>query len=512
MHPACFGHGTTMTALARYLPDRQTAASPWFLLVVAILFGGSRYLIPDPIYYVLTVVSVLLLVSCLLFPMVGLYLYVLVAQVQQTYYFMDWTKFYDLRVYPYIPFVIVAGVGLVAYRSVRQKGIDRRTPLDTLWLFIIVFEGFSLFWAPNLTFGIYLWCMLVVNYISYLLFTHLVLDHRQLKLLVSFTLFCGFLGAVSIFGNLYYDIDKYFYWPNDTGLRAAFTNLYGRPGGWSGPSHLSGFMAATIPIAYIKFGFAKEGIKKFFYLAIMVFMMGAIVMGETRGVFISLFGGLFFLLYISPQYAGKRLFYGFLSVSVIVATMIFFQPRFINRILVGFGYTGQLFLEGNKGTFGSGTEEGQGPEGQSGLTVRIWWFTNVLKAMNKEPLTYLVGPGLSGFQFYSRGSPEANGLFWGFIADMGVLGLILFIFFVKIVWANTAYYVRKAQHTKSYYLYLAVLTGFVMDVAIHGLVDFDLNSYGSKNIWLPMGLLMATMNILRREMDAEESEKTIPNK
>jgi len=471
------------------------------LFLLSIITAASYLLFPGPAYYALFLSALILCAACFFNPLVGLYAVIISSTIEMIYIFVVLKKnFYDMRLYPYLAIVLVSMLGYIVFRKPRpREGFQTSTPLNGLLLFVVAYELFAMFWTPTLFFGTYVSIMIIINISIFYLFTGIVTDEDILKKVITVWIIAGFIQATGIMIAVWVDEEKIIYFSRDVGLRLAFGQLFTRPGGLAGPSHASGFVATAIALLFANMLYIKGKKRKILLFILILYMIAAAVLSQTRGVVLSLMAGVVFFIYIYPHFRRKIITYSIAGILVVVIVLFSVQPRFINRILIGFGYTGTVYFTDSETTYEAKTSASGEPEGQSGTRIRIWWWENGFNAMLERPLTFLFGLGPGGFVYYSQGSPEVNSIFFAFFYDMGLIGVVLLILILYILLSGIRYYLRNAEKSYSYYMFLGVITALLMDGGIHALVDFDLNSYGSKNVWMPFSLTMAVFNILREE-------------
>lgn len=258
--------------------------------------------------------------------------------------------------------------------------------------------------------------------------------------------------------------------------------------------------------------YEKKWKAKIGYLLIMTFLLIGVIVTASRGVFVGLIGAFLFFISIHGRFKNKFIKYSVIMIICTVLLVLITKPAFIDRILIGFGYTGYLAISDTTYTGAeANTAEGQGI---SGMEMRMIWWKNALHEMVIHPLKMLFGLGLGGFYYYSSGtntvtSPEVNSLSFSFFYDLGILGIILFILLFIVVAQNLYYYLKNAKQSYCYYMLLAATSAMIAETVIHGLVDFDLASYGSKFFWFPLGFTMAVLNIVKSENIQLEQDKNI---
>jgi hypothetical protein len=301
------------------------------------------------------------------------------------------------------------------------------------------------------------------------------------------------------------DVSTDIFFTDKVGLHLAFQTLWNRPSGLAGTDHAAGFTNMAIALTWGVLASEKNVKRKAFYIILMLYMIYAVILTKSRGALIGLFGAYVFFVYMHSYFREKIIRYSFLFLLLIIFIILLAQPGFIDRILIGFGYTGKLYFSEQDYYHGTEamTEAGQG---LSGLEVRIYWWKNALGEMWRNPFKLLLGLGVGSFPYYSKGSPEVNSISFAFFYDMGVFGVIIFTIFLYILITNLYHYLKKAEKGYLYNILLASLTAFIADPGIHGLVDYDLTFFGSKFFWFPLGFIMAVLKIVKEEEFVKEKQ------
>ena len=68
-----------------------------------------------------------------------------------------------------------------------------------------------------------------------------------------------------------------------------------------------------------------------------------------------------------------------------------------------------------------------------------------------------------------------------------------------VIVRNIYHYLKNAERSYSYYMLIATTSAMIAETGIHGLIDYDLTSYGAKFFWFPLGFTMAVLNIVKSE-------------
>jgi hypothetical protein len=371
-------------------------------------------------------------------------------------------------------------------------------------LLIIFYESVSLVWAPVFSIGVWLTIILLSNYLLFFITKNMIWDEAILKRAVGVWITAGVIAAIAITVSQWVTLEKTIYITQSSGFKLAFEEQVERPAGLAGVDHVAGFVSMALFMTLGTMAAAKKRMVKFAYLMLAVLMLASIVLTTSRGVIIGVGVAYVFFILMHSHFKGKFIRYLFLFTIVTMVLILVVKPGLIDRMLIGFGYTGDLMFS-DKAYTGTEANTSTG-QGLSGLEIRIVWWKNAFYEMGRHPLKLLFGQGIGGFYFYSAGgttvsSPEANGIIPAFLYDMGIFGGVLFILLFIIITISISRLLRTAEKNYVYFMLLGATSGLIAETGIHGLIDYDLTSYGSKYFWFPLGFVMAVMNVVKRSSE-----------
>jgi hypothetical protein len=240
---------------------------------------------------------------------------------------------------------------------------------------------------------------------------------------------------------------------------------------------------------------------------LICYMTAAIIVSETRSLVLAIIAGSVPLALLHPALKGKRLAFILGSWGLILTLTLMTAPRFINRILLGFGYKGELLFTGRTGDVAA-TVHGVAVEGITGYSIRFAWWKNGLQEMWANPVKFFSGLGMGGFTEYFGGAPKISSIYLAFFFDLGIVaGPVVFAALVYLIFRRVYFAAKYARRTYTYRMMVAAVTGLVIDTGIHGLIDYDFSSYGSKNPWIMLALTVAIFNLVK----AENQAASLPN-
>ncbi|MBI5903453.1 MAG: hypothetical protein HZB84_08245 [Deltaproteobacteria bacterium] len=462
-------------------------AAPWYVFAVSLATAG-------------------IFAVGLFKPVYAFYLVLLVLVEEMVQYFISYPPYYEIRIYPYyLP--LLAGILGVVVLSVAKKKPLRESPVTSVLWIIVVFDTVSMIWAPHLKIAAWLSVITFLNIALFYLVLNTVVDEATLRRTSYIWIFAGVAVATAIILSQWIDVEKTIYLTKGSGLKMAFQEQVDRPAGLGGVDHVAGYVSMAVFMALGSMAHEKRWKVKAIYFILIMYMLFGIILTTSRGVIIGLTSAYLFFIFINPGFRNRFIKYSFIFFVLFVFTVLVVKPGLIDRMLVGFGYKGKLLFS-DKTFTGTEADTSQG-QGLSGMEMREIWWKNGLHEMVKHPYKLLVGLGNGGFVYYSSGgntvtSPEVNSVSFAFFYDMGVFGVLLLIILLYLIVKNTYFHLRNAKRDYCYYMLLASVAALITESGVHGLVDYDLTSYGSKYFWFPLGFAMAVVNIVKdREKAAD---------
>lgn len=477
------------------------------LKVYPLLWGwgiilGLGYLFLPGSLYTIILIGLCALVIGTIKPEYAYFLVILTLTEEMVHFFIRFERVYDVRFFPYIIFLLISGLGWMIGKVTKRIEHRTSTPIDGVLVAVVVYEVISILWSPHFSLGVFLSLFLITNFLLFYLTTAFLREENVLRMAVHFWIAAGIITATGIILSQWFETISDIYISNNMGFHIAFSQLGERPAGLAGVDHAAGFTNTAIAMTLGTVIYEKSKKLKIMYIFFILYMLFSVILTTSRGALIGLMGACAFFVLMHPFFKGKFIRYSFLFGVIIIFIILIAKPGFIDRMLIGFGYTGtQLFSEETGYQMAKGETEGI-----AGLDIRMDWWKMGLKEMIEKPLKLLFGLGIGGFIYYSKESPEVNSVSFAFFYDMGMFGMILFITFMYILVSNLHYYLKNGKKSYSYYILLASTTALIADAGIHGLVDYDLTSYGSKFFWFPLGFVMAVLNIVKAETHEDKKE------
>lgn len=471
------------------------------LWLFGILLGFSYLMAPGYIFAITLIVCAIFIVA-LIRPEYGFYLLIFILIEEMVHFFIVIPPYYEVRIFPYYLPIVATAASLIAAKIANREAL-RKTPVTALLWLTVIGEIISSIWAPNREMAFWLSVMLLLNLMLYYVIINIIVSENILKTSIKVWIAAGSATAAGVITSQWIDELKIIFFTNHSGIKLAFQEHLTRPSGFAGVDHAAGFVSTAFFLTLGSMMYEKRWKVKAVYLLIMLFLLYSVVLTTSRGVIIGLAGAYIFFISVHAGFKSKFIRYSLILMISTVFLVLLAKPGFIDRMLIGFGYTGQLMFSDTESYHGTeaATESG---EGFSGMEIRMLWWKNALEEMIRHPFKLFFGLGIGGFYYYSQGgttvsSPEVNSISFAFFYDIGIFGIILFILLIYLIVSNLYHYLKNAKRSYSYYMLLAATTAMIAETGIHGLIDYDLTSYGAKFFWFPLGFTMAVLNIVKKE-------------
>jgi O-antigen ligase len=255
---------------------------------------------------------------------------------------------------------------------------------------------------------------------------------------------------------------------------------------------MSGYLVMMTFLVYGRLVVSKKHWEKaWYFLTLCVYLVG-IITTSSRGAIIGLVGGGVLFFAIHPLTRAHFLRNTLVALLVLLASVLIAKPSFVDRMLIGFGYSGSLIFEKDEETSIDKAAERTG--NISGMGQRYAWWKLGLKEMVTHPHKLLLGLGIGGFISYAR-AIHTHSAVLSFFFDMGLPGVLLQAACVVVLAWCFSRLLRSGKRDYAYFMFVGALVAFVAETAIHGLIDFDLYSYPAKMFWLPLGYVLAVYNL-----------------
>lgn len=478
------------------LRENRTVLGSYYIPVLLWMAGimvGTAYLIL-PQYLFFTIFGVV----CLQYVIIrkieyGYYLILLFIPLERIFIILKY-KNIEFAIYPHIFFLTLTFLAWIVTTAPRNTQRNEDSSIPIILIAVVLYETFSLLWTKSTTLGFMLAFSLVFNFFLFYIPIAILKDEASLKRLTKVLVAIGIIVATGVILSQWYDFSEKIRLSNYLTLKLAFGEIANRAAGFGGPAHSAGFL--VLPI-FILMGnlFACDGFsRKFLNVLIIGYLVIGLITTASRGALIGMMGAVFLLFMLHPFTKNKFIKYSVLIILLLPLAILIAKPSYIDRLLVGFGYTGHLYFSEEK-TTQTTTDTGKEVEA-GGMELRKTWWKKAINEMLQNPHKLLLGLGIGAFIDLTK-AIGTHSVPLSFFFDMGLIGIILFIFLVILLYKKISYYYIYGKRTYCYYLFICSVVAFVGDVGIHGLIDYDLTYYPSKMFWFPLGYLAAMLHLIK---------------
>ena len=278
-----------------------------------------------------------------------------------------------------------------------------------------------------------------------------------------------------------------------------FLNKFGAITSTIGQKNLvSNYIAMILPILSYFF-FTKKN--KHVYYFLIVINVTALVICQSRGIWISLSLALaIVIVYIFNKNALKNVFYNkkklllLLLVTFALIFTIYSTDNFINKKNINVSSRAITIFD----------------QKNPSLTARLVMWQTTLEMIRAKPL---LGHGLGTFQIkylhyqsefldnnpqyisYSMNPMDAHNEYLQLTAELGILGILLIVFFVWLIFKEILCYLNKNNTKNELKLLTLLLTTSIIIFLIHALFTFPLQNPATGSVFvILLGLTISLVN------------------
>jgi hypothetical protein len=394
--------------------------------------------------------------------------------------------------YPYFIPLVCTCLGMFARAGQGRLSLKPASAFLPVLLLVLAAETLTLLWTPHTVWGLYNIVRLVFNVALYWCVLTLVDTPRRLDILLKTLLASAVMTAAGVLGALEWEYVLHQSLAHKVVLELYFYTT--RAGGIESWNQSAGFLSVASCLAGGYAVLARSRVRRLGWALSAMFFFCMMLLPASRGALLGFLGAAVLLIVALP--ATRRLFMRktTLLVVLVIVGMLITTPGYIDRMLVGFGYTGELLFSKKKASSSSDSDA-------TGLSTRFKIWRQGFAAMEQDPGTILGGLGTGGFT-YRVEVFEVHNVFLAFYYDMGLPGLFLllflgFIFLRRTIPVYRAFEARLAGPAGhggpaggdfALVMFFAILTAMVAEVAIHGIVDYDLTSFVSRYAFFYLAL------------------------
>ena len=447
-----------------------------------------------------------LLLACLASPFFGLCAtaFTLIIACANLFYLVSGTL--QFHFYPYYFPLCFTCLGMLARSGQGRLPLASRSAFMPVLLLVLVAETATLLWTPHPAWGAANIVRLFLNILLY--WTVLVLcdSPRQVDLLLKTMLASALMTSIGVIVAMYYELDVHRYLTSKWALELHLYTI--RAGGIESWNQSAGLLSVASFVAAGYAVLARTAWRRVGWGLGAMYFFCTMLLPASRGALLGFLGAAVLLILALP--ATRRVFIRktTLFVVVLIAGMLITTPGYIDRLMVGFGYTGELLFSKKKASSSSDSDA-------TGLSTRFKIWAHGFRSLGDRPATILAGLGTGGFT-YNVKVFEVHNIYLAFYYDMGLAGLFLLVLLGFIFLGRTVpvYHVFQARLSGppggggpasadfALVMFYAVLTALVAEVAVHGIVDYDLTSFVSRYAFFYLALYDVALRLAQARIAA----------
>ena len=392
----------------------------------------------------------------------------------------------------FVPHVLLIPLLLGSFLQAvaRRESLSAGSPLLPLLLLVLGLHGLAWFWAPRPEFGLFNVGAMTANVLLFWALVYHVRTVADLRQLCWALFVGGIICAAGVTASQWWEPDwKYTpspYWG------AGFTFFVGRNGGFVASNHAAAYLVAAGCAAAALRQEARSRLARLGLLLGGGFMLFGIVLTQSRGALLGLFAGAFAVFALNARLRHRFLRHTMSFLVLVLCCVAVAQPGYLDRLLIGFGYTGDLIFADKPG------EEQESQENLSGISARFRMWRDGMRAMQQEPLTLLGGLGPGGFVTITR-EPEVHSFWLTFFFDLGLAGVVVQIFIWIWLISQFKSAIIRPMSPELAPFFWAMLAACLAELGVHGLIDHDLTSMVSRFSFLFLALAAAVVKVAVRE-------------
>jgi O-antigen ligase len=365
------------------------------------------------------------------------------------------------------------------------------SPLVPFVVVLVVLHCLGLVWAPHTPFAVGQVGTLLFNAVLFFTVTATVTTEKRLEVLLATMAASAVAVCATMVCGAYFDWAATLHLGRGVELNFELFSeeRWGRIGGLCSANQAGGYLVLT---AFLAAGLAmtRKRLTRVGLILLALVCVTFVVVSGSRGAILGLGGAASLFLLLNAHSRRRLISRSTLLVLVLAAAILAGKPSFIDRMLVGFGYSGPLLFTEKKNSSDS-TSNVSG----SGARFRMW--KDALGVMADQPELMLLGLGPGGFIWHTR-EPEVHSLWLAFFFDLGLLGGLTGLLGLATLAAAAREAVIKTPPGPGRVLFLATLTGCTAELGIHSLIDHDLTSPVSRFAWLYVAILAAALRVVRQ--------------
>ncbi|MCA1944700.1 MAG: O-antigen ligase family protein [Desulfovibrio sp.] len=392
-------------------------------------------------------------------------------------------------------------LGTFLHAVARRDSLGAGTSLMPLLLLVLGMHGLAWFWAPKSEFGLFNVGAMTANVLLFWCIVYHVRTVDDLRRLCWALFVGGIICGAGVTASQWWEPD-WKYTPS-TYWGAGFTFFVGRFGGFVASNHAAAYLVAAGCAAAALRADACSRVARLGLLLGAGFFLYAIVLTQSRGALMALFAAAFAVFALHEGLRRRFIRHALAFVLFVLCCVVVAEPGYLDRLLIGFGYQGDLIFSEKP------EDKQETQENLSGMSARFRMWRDGLHAMRQEPATFLGGLGPGGFVTITK-EPEVHSFWLTFFFDLGLAGVVLQVFIWIWLISHFARIIKRPIPPALAPFFWAMLAACLAELGVHGLIDHDLTSMVSRFTFLFLALAAATIKVATREQ--QEGDDTCPQK
>ena len=397
---------------------------------------------------------------------------------------------------------LVAGIWLIKQLEQKEETL-LKSPLNLpilifyLAILISLFQTNSLYDSFNelVLWGSYL--------LLYFIVISLINNKKWIYILLKIVILSASIAAIYCIFQ-FYGLD-FLFW-RKVGGRGSLFSTFGNP------NYLAGHLAAVIPLVFVLFFLQENKFKKIFLEFVIVILYTSLLMTLCRGAWIALFGSIAVML--GAIYFFKRNEFTFfrknktwiisLILILLIISIVYSTPNPLNPVELNVTQRAVSVTE----------------IGSSSMQTRFIIWLSSLETIRQSPL-WGRGIGTYGINYplsqgavleqeryqkyipYTNKSINAHNDYLHIGAEVGIVGLAVFLWIIFAFYKNTLIGLLKAQNRERIFLLIGFIGG-VTALLVHSLFSFPFHVIQNGMLfWLILGLSVV---VIKRLEEFEESK------
>lgn len=394
----------------------------------------------------------------------------------------------------YIMFVPAVVAGWIIKRISGKLPVSGDPMINGLLVGLLAWSFITMLWAPNPTFCLIQLSLFTFNVFMFFFTANVINDRERLEKVISAFIIVGFIFSVAAIGGFIFaqheklqDVAKKdFYLPIIKGILSLVIEFRIHPiraGLLAHPSQT--VCVVNIAVACLLYRVFRGQGRRSVNIVLLLLMVITVLLTQSKaGIAILLMIGIFFLI-LNKKTRVMVVSNSILWTVMIVSTFILIQIT-----------TQKTVLDRIEGTSSISALS------EDSISTRIEWWKKGFRYLNTKSHWTGLGPG--GFKYYmSRDRvPNAHGIYFSILFDMGIPGLALLLVII-ISFIKRFYTILMSPGFELYEISI-VFAIVLFIIGIHGIIDFE---YNSQFLWPILGAATAVLVMAENELGVRNSRQ-----